>query len=157
MIRKHVLQANNVIGDFLSRKEVVETPVVRMMNRLVLKSLGKWLDRYNEEIEDIRAIHCLKGDKGEILYTGTGKDKSFAVAPENLKETRKAIAEFINGECADEIAKVDWYMFTPDEKKFFEITDEDIYNICAVFIQGIPGVAPLAGELEKSKTGDDEK
>lgn len=157
MKRIHVLQANNVLNNFLSDPKTVETPVVRMINRTVLRSLGKWIEKYNEDIEDICAEHCLKGEKGEILYTGAGKERTFAVSPESLRKTRNAKREFIESECPDEIAKVDWYMFNEHEKNFFKVTDEDDYNICIVFIAGIPNVEALPGITEKIKTENDEK
>lgn len=142
MKRKLILLANLNIGNFMQwHKEKfgeAETPITRMIDRKVLRSIGKWLEEYNSEVDDIRAEHSVKGVNGEILYTGIGQDKTYAITPELSKSLKAAKKAYDESVCDAVINKVDWVKFTEQEKAFFPIDDKDIYEICSVFIAGLP-------------------
>lgn len=142
MTRKLILLANLNIGYFMQwhREKFgeAETPITRMIGRKVLRSIGKWLEEYNSEVDDIRAEYSVKGVNGEILYTGIGNDKTYAITPELIKSLKAAKKAYDESECNAEIGNVDWVKFTEQEKAYFTIDDKEIHEICSVFIAGLP-------------------
>lgn len=143
MTHKQVEQSAQLATSFMNAfvkvgddKKVVslDTPIQRKMVK-TMKSFQDWATEYNDEVDNIRLKLCLKGEKGEIL-----KDQSGYLFDEvGTIELKKKIKEFNKSECKDEIRKVDWDMFSADEKAFkgFDMEDEDVVDLMKIFINGI--------------------
>ncbi len=112
----------------------LDTPVQRKMAK-VMKSFQNWATEYNDEVDNIRLKLCLKGEKGEILKDSTG----YLFDENGTIELKKKIKEFNKSECKDVIRKVDWDVFSADEKAFkgFDLEDEETVALMEIFINGL--------------------
>lgn len=140
---KTVLAASQLAAAFYNRFNEYEkdgktrispdTPVQRKMKK-PLRSFQEFADEYNDSVDTLRLKRCLKGEKGEILKNDKG-DYIFTEA-ETL-ELKKDIKKYKSETCAIPIFKVDYEMFSADEKAYFDFEDEYIRELGEVFIENL--------------------
>lgn len=141
MTNLDLINLHNYIHLFLQK--TADTIVTRRL-RKTLKSISKSLTQFTEDEEDLMALHCLKGDKGEIIL----KDKEFTFTVEGRLAFRKDVKKLKEKVIELEVEKVDWKLFTEDEKKLIALYDESTHDICKLFINGLPeysGDEPIIG------------
>lgn len=143
MTHKQVEQSAQLATAFMNAfvkvgddKKVIslDTPVQRKMVK-TMKSFQDWATEYNDEVDNIRLKLCLKGEKGEILKDATG----YLFDEKGTIELKNKIKEFNKSECKEVIRKVDWDMFSADEKAFkgFDLEDEEVVDLMKIFINGL--------------------
>lgn len=138
MTKEQIVLAERLIINFIQINESNETPIIRRLKRKTIKSLKDFITDYYDEIDNLRATHCVKGDKNQIIYNDGEEKKGYAFSEEGKKTFKKAVKEFNKQEVTLDITKVDWNLFSEDEKKFFVFDSQEIYDICKVFIENLP-------------------
>jgi hypothetical protein len=136
MKNKHVKLAINVFNSFMAKCGGVDTPAQRKIKQKVVRSFQNWIDENADQEDDIRIKFCLKGPKGEIL-----KDAhSYTFDEAGMKGLKASLKEHDNKECGLTIHKVDYNVFSADERAYFEgIYDQEIRNACSVtFVNELP-------------------
>lgn len=116
------------------KAESLDTPVQRKMVK-TMKSFHDWATEYNDAVDTLRLKLCLKGERGEILKDESG----YLFDEKGTLELKKQIKDLNRSECKEVIRKVDWDMFSADEKAFkrFDMEDEEVVDLMKIFINGL--------------------